>query len=97
MSTKQYTVDKDAARFIFSGFVNTPRQIALRNQGRELVKQLGQTATQKERDELSKIVAAFNVGGCYERQFRTTAAYYMGRTFEELACPTSTTPPLSTS
>jgi hypothetical protein len=87
-----YTVDKDAAKFIFSGYVNTPRQIALRNKGRALVAQLGPTATQAQRNDISKVVAAFNVGGCYEREFRTTAAYYMRRTFKEATCDTQPTP-----
>ena len=53
------------------------------SEGRALVSKLGETANDKERDAIAKLISELAYGGCYEREARKSASYNFQRTFYE--------------
>ena len=80
---KNFKVDHNYATRIFTLYCCTNRQRAVMVEGRSLVKKLADTATDKERDAIAKLISELAYGGCYEREARKTAHYNFQRTFNE--------------
>lgn len=78
---KNFKVDHNYAIRIFTVYCCTNRQRAIMSDGRSLVAKLGDTATDKERDAIAKLISELSCGGCYEREARKTAHYNFQRAF----------------
>ena len=52
-------------------------------EGRTLVNKLGETATDKERDAIAKLISELSYGGCHEREARKSASHNFQRAFHE--------------
>lgn len=78
-----YTVDHNYANRIFNLYCCTNRQRSVMSEGRTLVKKLGNTATDEERNAIAKLIAELCYGGCYEREARKSASYNFQRAFNE--------------
>ena len=80
---KNFKVDRYHANNIFRMYCGTRRQQAIMSNGRSLVKKLADTATDKERDAIAKLISELSYGGCYERSARQSAHYNFQRAFHE--------------
>lgn len=80
---KSFKVDHNYATRIFTLYCCTNRQRAVMVEGRSLVAKLGETATDKERDAIAKLISKLCHGGCYEREARKAASYNFQRAFHE--------------
>ena len=81
---KNFKVDHNYATRIFTLYCCTNRQRAVMVEGRSLVAKLGETATDKERDAIAKLISELCYGGCYEREARKSASYNFQRAFHAL-------------
>lgn len=80
---KNFKVDHNYATRIFTLYCCTNRQRAVMVEGRALVSKLAETATDKERDAIAKLISELCYGGCYEREARKSASYNFQRAFHE--------------
>lgn len=80
---KNFKVDHNYATRIFTLYCCTNRQRSIMSNGRALVAKLGDTATDKERDVVAKLISEFCYGGCHEREARKSASYNFQRAFHE--------------
>ena len=80
---KNFKVDRYHANNIFRMYCGTHRQRSITSNGRALVSKLGETATDKERNAIAKLISELAYGGCYEREARKSASYNFQRAFNE--------------